>query len=294
MNTKPVRKTIEDLIIEKNINLSNDDNFFYIEQNNRIIKISTHQKNYIKTLMRFFDFHFSSVESTQYNDKFIVDFSKTQKHKIIGFDLFEIYCPSLAEPYGTVEQYLDCAQLQTGNVVLDLGSYSGLTTIAFSQAVGPSGKVIALEPDDTNYDCLIKNVEQLDTKNVYCLNAAVWNSSGKLEFSSEENMGSSAISIVGSRGTVRQVDCLTLSDIASKFDLDRVDFIKCDIEGAEAYIFEDEIFFNQYKPKILLETHIVDGKFCDQICIDILQKYGYTYKEVKQFGLDLPLLEFTI
>ena len=294
MNTIPVKKTIEDLMLEKNISLHNDDNFFYIEQSNRIIKISVHQKNYIKTLMRFFDFHFSSVESAKIDNKSVVDFSESKKHKIIGFDLFEIYCPSLAEPYGTVEQYLDCAQLKLGDVVLDLGSYSGLTTIAFSQAVGRTGKVIALEPDDTNYSCLIKNIEQLDVANVYCLNAAVWNSTGTLDFSSEENMGSSAISIVGSRGVVRQVDCLTLSDIAYKFNLDRVDFIKCDIEGAEAYIFEDEAFFNKYKPKILLETHIVDGKFCDQICIDILKKYGYTHKEVKQFGLDLPLLEFTI
>jgi FkbM family methyltransferase len=294
MNTIPVKKTIEDLMLEKNINLHNDDNFFYIEQNNRVIKISIQQKNYIKTLMRFFDFHFSSVESFQINNKSVVDFSKSKKHKIIGFELFDIYCPSLAEPYGTVKQYLDCAQLQLGDVVLDLGSYSGLTTIAFSQDVGPTGKVIALEPDDTNYSCLIKNVQQLETDNILCLNAAVWNYTGTLEFSSEENMGSSAISIVGSRGTIKQVDCLTLYDISNKFNLERVDFIKCDIEGAEAYIFEDEAFFNKYKPKILLETHIVDGKFCDQICIDILKKYGYTYKEVKQFGLDLPLLEFTI
>ena len=294
MNTIPVRKTIEDLLVEKNINLHNDENFFYIEQNKRIIKISIKQKNYLKTLMRFFDFHFNSVQNEKINDKEVVDFSSCKKHKILGFDLFDIYCPSLAEPYGTVEQYLDCANLSEGDVVLDLGSYSGLTSIAFSLAVGKNGKVIAVEPDSVNFDCLSKNVQQLSSNNINCLNAAVWNETGYLSFSSEQNMGSSAISIAGSRGDVKQVECFIISDIAAKYNLDHIDFIKCDIEGAEAYIFQDEAFFQKYKPKILLETHIVNGEFCDRICIQTLEKYGYSYKQVKQFGLDLPLLEFTI
>jgi hypothetical protein len=107
-------------------------------------------------------------------------------------------------------------------------------------------------------------------------------------------MGSSAVSIVGSRGQLNNVNCYTLSDICSIFKLDKVDFIKCDIEGAEAYIFEDEEFFSKFKPKILLETHIVNGQFCDEICIEKLSKYGYNYKRIAQFGLDMPLLEFSM
>jgi FkbM family methyltransferase len=51
-------------------------------------------------------------------------------------------------------------------------------------------------------------------------------------------MGSSAASIVGNnRGLVSKVASFTLSSIANKFKLQRVDFIKCDVEGAEKVIF---------------------------------------------------------
>jgi FkbM family methyltransferase len=295
VNTKPIIKSIEDLMLENNLSLSNDNNFYYIKKENKVIKISLTHKIYIKTLMRFFDIHFDAVENEVINNEYVVDFSQSKKHKIKGFDLFEIYCPSLAETFDTALQYLDHAHLKDGDVVFDLGAYSGLTSILFSQVVGKNGKVISLEPDILNFSCLTKNIEQLNDKsNIECMNAAIWNKTGVLEFSSEQSMGSSAVSIVGSRGQLNNVNCYTLSDICSIFKLDKVDFIKCDIEGAEAYIFEDEEFFSKFKPKILLETHIVNGQFCDEICIEKLSKYGYNYKRIAQFGLDMPLLEFSM
>jgi FkbM family methyltransferase len=293
--TKPVIKTIEDLMLENNISLSKDDSFYYIKKNNKVIKISLIHKIYIKTLMRFFNIHFDAVENEVIGNEYVVDFSCIKKHKIKGFDLFEIYCPSLAETFETASQYLDYANLKAGDVVFDLGSYSGLTSILFSQAVGKNGKVIALEPDILNYSCLTKNIAQLgENTNIECMNAAVWNSTGILEFSSEQSMGSSAVSIVGSRGKLNNVNCYTLNDISTIYNLNKVDFIKCDIEGAEAYIFEDYDFFTKFKPKILLETHIVNGQFCDEICINQLSKYGYNHKRIEQFGLDMPLIEFSI
>lgn len=295
MNTKPVHKTIDDLIKENNITLKYDDDFFYIQKENKIIKISQNHKVYLKTLMRFFDFHFSSVLPKNIDNNFLVDFSEAKDHKIIGFDLFDIKCPSLAEPYGTVAQYVNLANLKQGDVVLDLGSYSGLTSISFSLIVGVEGRVIAVEADLKNYNCMLENISKLKYhENITPMNIAVWNESGELEFSNENSMGSSAVSIVGARGSVNKVKCLTLSEIVDINQLHKVDFIKCDIEGAEVKIFDDDKFFSNNKPRILLETHIVNGEFCDLVCIEKLSKYGYKYNQVKQFGLDLPLLEFYI
>lgn len=295
MNTKPVVKSIEDLMLENNIKLTNDDKFYYIERDNKVIKISLLHKIYIKTLMRFFDIHFNAVEYEEINSKLIVDFSYPKKHKIKGFDLFEIYCPSLAETFETSIQYLEYADLKEDDIVLDLGAYSGLTSILFSQAVGNNGKVISVEPDELNFSCLTKNIlEYQNNSNIECLNAAVWKYSGFLEFSTEESMGSSAVSIVGVRGALKNVKCYTLNDICLKYNLQNINFIKCDIEGAEAFIFENSDFFTRFKPKILVETHIVNGQFCDLICIEQLAKYGYSYRRITQSGLELPLLEFTI
>jgi FkbM family methyltransferase len=295
MTTKPLFKTIDDLMLENHIELSEDDACFYLKKYDNVIKISKTHKVYLKTLMRFFDIHFFAVENEKVNGLSVVDYSCSRKHKVIGFDKFEVYCPSLAETFDTVSQYLEYAKLKDGDVVLDLGSYSGLTSVVFAESVGKNGKVIAVEPDALNYSCLEKNVAQMeDSSNVECLNAAAWKETGKLSFSNENSMGSSAVSIVGERGLLNEVDCFTLNDMAAKYNLDKIDFIKCDIEGAEAYIFDDDNFFSKFKPRILVETHIVAGNFCDKLCIDALSKHGYSHKYISQNGLEMPLIVFEI
>lgn len=293
VTAKPKKKTIEELMSEKKLTLNQNDDKYLISSGDRQIWISTNQNIYIKTIMWFFDYYFDSVEFENIGDFKVVDFSISRKHKIKGFDQFEVFCPSVAEPFETIEQYLDFAKLKEGNIVLDLGAYSGLTSIAFSQCVGENGKVISLEPDIFNFECVQKNVsENQSFQNIFLENIAVWKESGFLEFSVEQNMGSSATIVNGKRGLIKQIPCMTLSAIAKKYNLTNVDFIKCDIEGAEAYIFEDDEFFQKFKPKIIIETHIVNGSFCDDICIDRLKKYGYNYSRINQKGLDMPLIGF--
>ena len=104
-------------------------------------------------------------------------------------------------------------------------------------------------------------------------------------------MGSSAVDIVGKgRGDNISVPSLTLIQIAEKFQLSRVDFIKCDIEGCETEIFDCPQFFSRFSPKILIECHMVNGISTPTICHEILSKYGYTCEQVEQQGSPLPLL----
>jgi hypothetical protein len=73
--------------------------------------------------------------------------------------------------------------------------------------------------------------------------------------------------------------------------LETIDFIKCDVEGAEAVIFEDELFFKTFKPRIIVEVHFVKNKETTDKVISDLKKYGYTFKKIHQTGVTLPLLE---
>jgi FkbM family methyltransferase len=241
-----------------------------------------------------FEYYFSSVNPKIVNGKKTVDFSKPAQHAVVGFDLFEPYFPSLAEPFVTIEQYLDFANLSEGHIVFDLGAYSGLTSIAFSNKVGLSGKVISLEPDFSNYDCLQKNIELFQSKNIELLNAAVWKHTGTLKFSLEQNMGSSAVDLVGERGEIVEVNCYTLLDLVKKFNLTRVDFIKCDIEGAESFIFENKEFFDLFKPKIIVEAHNVNGVLNIDTFTKTLESYGYSSEVIDQTGITLPLVQFTL
>jgi FkbM family methyltransferase len=177
------------------------------------------------------------------------------------------------------------------------GQYSGLTSIIFSQSVGKTGTVVAVEADLVNAECIkrnIQNYKKYSDNKILLLEGAVWENTNGLMFSTEGNMGSSAKDIVGSnRGLVRKIPSFTLSSIVEMFNLSRVDFIKCDIEGAEKVIFKDKNFFMQFRPRIIIEPHIVDNLETSEICITELEKYGYKSKKINQKGVHLPLIECT-
>ena len=72
--------------------------------------------------------------------------------------------------------------------------------------------------------------------------------------------------------------------------MDKVDFIKCDVEGAESVIFNDDEFFNKFKPKIIVEPHYVNGELTLMKVQNSLKKYGYKFDLIEQHGVALPLL----
>lgn len=214
---------------------------------------------------------------------------------MVGYDSYPILFPSFPEPLATTRHYIDFGGLGPGMCVLDLGAYSGLTSILFSRAVGPTGRVVAVEADLDNIDCIRTNLANFSR---YCgnpitlLEGAVWEHCQGIEFSSEGNMGASATAIVGdNRGMVSRVPSFTLSSIADTVGLKRVDFIKCDVEGAEAMVFKDREFFRRFSPRIVIETHFIDGKSTEEACIRELEACGYRCELLAQNDYPLPLLK---
>lgn len=261
------------------------DNTIEVTKGGKKIIVSTRHMIYIRDIVMQFDYYFNSVMPVDN----VVDYSTPHAHKVEGFDLFPVVFPSFSEPILTTGQYTDFANLKPGDVVIDLGAYSGLTSIVFAEKVGHDGLVIAVEADEDNYKCADVNINRYHQEagnKIDLLYGAVWSHNNGIDFSCEMNMGSSAVDIVGGRGRVVKVPSYTLSDIAK--GLDKVDFIKMDIEGAEVEAVKDAAFFSKYNPKMIIETH---GKGTDQAVINALTKYGYTVKHIIQHGVRFPLLE---
>lgn len=71
--------------------------------------------------------------------------------------------------YGSFEMReieLLCSFVEPGDCVLDVGANIGLYSLALSRAVGPSGRVIAVEPDPLNLALLRKNLDTNGCTNV--------------------------------------------------------------------------------------------------------------------------------
>ena len=266
----------------------------------RKVRIARANAVYVVDMLNAFDYYFDSAAPIEVRERGvtwrIVDFSTPRFQQVAGFADFPILCPSLTEPFVTAEQYLDFAQLKPGDVVLDLGSYSGLTSIAFSKAVGPAGRVIALEPDPVNHAAARTNIEmhrRLNTlDNIVLMQAAVSDVAGFLDLSSEGAMGSAVSSVVGNyRGRITRVESLTLMDLVERNRLDRVDFIKMDIEGSEEAVLRGGAdLFRRHRPRVIVEPHIVGGELSDKVIYHLLGDYGYRCETIAQIGVELPLV----
>lgn len=266
----------------------------------RMIWISRHNAAYATDMQQHFDYYFGSAQpfTLRIDGRMVnvVDFSTPRRHMVAGFDDFPVLCPSLTEPFVTCEQYLDFAALKPGEVVLDLGAYSGLTAIAFSKAVGPSGRVISVEPDAGNHAAAIANIDLHrrinGLSNITLLRAAAGGTCGTLLFSSEGAMGSSAVDIVGrDRGEVVEVAQLTVADILQRCAVERVDFVKMDIEGAEAAVLDGaRPVLRRCRPRLIIEPHVVDGRLSSDQVIGILESEGYRCSSLVQHGVDLQLI----
>jgi FkbM family methyltransferase len=275
----------------------------YIIKKDEIIILPYSLKIYVNDMIKDFDYYFNAIIAEQSNgvlnftNRFMIaDYSESRNHKIVGFDLFDILCPSLPETLHTIKQYLEFSQLKYGDVVLDLGAYSGLSSIIFALSVGEQGKVISVEPDSLNYRCCLENFARLKETttldNINLINCAIWNKSQELIFSEEGCLGSHVVpNQFYARISPTKVQGFTLSDLTKH--LDQLNFIKCDIEGAEQYIFDDPIFFQKFRPHIIIEPHYIGNRLNTKKCIDILNKYHYTINEIEQPGVSIPLLECT-
>ncbi|MBQ5617874.1 MAG: FkbM family methyltransferase, partial [Alistipes sp.] len=159
----------------------------------------------------------------------------------------------------------------------DIGANLGYYTRPLAEIVGAEGKVYAVEPVPVIFSVLERNVR--GCCNVHLLNYAL----GKEECDVE--MANDSVAEVGYFGTGRNfVSEGSLSKSAVRFTaqmkrgsdlfggLERIDFIKCDIEGYERIVMPElRPLIERHHPTVLIET---DGDTRHEI-IEMFSEMGY-------------------
>ena len=167
--------------------------------------------------------------------------------------------------------------VRKGDVAIDIGANLGYYTRPLADIVGVEGTVYAVEPVPVIFSVLERNVR--GCKNVHLLNYAL----GKEECDVE--MANDSVAEVGYFGTGRNfVSEGALSKSAVRFTarmrrgsdlfggLERIDFIKCDIEGYERVVMPElRTLIERHHPTVLIET---DGDTRHEI-IEMFSEMGY-------------------
>ena len=172
-----------------------------------------------------------------------------------------------------------------GNTVLDIGAYLGTHTVAFSQLVGDTGKVISFEPQTEIFTLLQKTIKENNITNIKLHNKAVYNTIKKIQFSNTNN-GKASISHIRPRlpnPIKKEVDAITIDSLK----LERCDFIKMDVEKCEWVVLEgSEETITKYRPIIFVEI------FKTATNLQKLRKFtkDHNYSYANMGGADFVLL----
>ena len=140
--------------------------------------------------------------------------------------------------------------------MIDLGANIGL----FSMFAAPiCEKVFSVEPTPSHFALMQELVDLAGIKNIEMLNLAVGTEDGEAEFNIHER-NSTMNSFISHRtdphsGKTVKVKTKTLNSIIDSLDIDRVGFVKMDIEG-----FENEIIFEESFEEALTK---IDGMYVE-------------------------------
>jgi len=129
-------------------------------------------------------------------------------------------------------------EVRPGDVVLDLGAHIGYCTLLLARLVGPSGRVVAFEPDPANFELLRRNVEGNGYRNVTLCPLAVSDRCGQARlYRSADNAGDHRLHASPEARPSVAVEAVSLDHVFRDY-AGRVDLIKMDVQGSEGAALE--------------------------------------------------------
>jgi FkbM family methyltransferase len=215
----------------------------------------------------------------------VLDFSASGSHRYRRHDVTLAF-PGAPED-DSIAAYTHWHAPAPGELVFDIGAHAGFTTCMFARIVGPSGHVVAFEPDASSLAFLKMNIADQQISNVTIVRKAIDVKTGTAYFNADGTMGAGLIehSVYGSTGQRTAVETLSFEDACSQFGIPQ--FVKMDIEGAEIAVIQSAAEFLEKHPMHLAfdSCHRMrDGRFTWMLLEPMLRTLGYEVRSSADFG----------
>lgn len=133
------------------------------------------------------------------------------------------------------EEYRFGLPSSSPRVIVDAGANIGLSAIFYAQRF-PQARIIAVEAQQSNYELMCANVRRYP--NIFPLHGALWGTDGSIALGTEMLRGASGhwgYTVNPVPGPIR---AYTIPSLMQAFQLEHIDLLKIDIEGAEQEVFE--------------------------------------------------------
>jgi FkbM family methyltransferase len=201
---------------------------------------------------------------------------------------------------GSIEKHLYLSIVQRGNVVIDIGANVGHFTMLFSDLTGGRGEVHAFEPIPSTFSLLSENIHRFPGyKNVYLNRVALGDkdqATNMLLPRGDHGQASLARHSDGSWSgadneiVTIEIEMMRLDQYAQR--LERIDFVKCDVEGAELLVLRGaHLTLRRCRPKLFLEldNRVRSFGWTTTDVLECLREIGYSHF----YGVDPHLTTLT-
>lgn len=154
------------------------------------------------------------------------------------------------------------------SVIVDCGANIGLTSLFFRSKY-PNARIVAVEADASNAAMACLNLAGDNLTSV--MHAAVWPTVGFVSVS-----GGEAWSKRVSEGMDGEpVQAVTIPDVMERHGINRIGFLKIDIEGAEKQLFSGDVSWLAAVRCIAIELHERYAPGCTDTFLKAITPFGF-------------------
>ena len=165
--------------------------------------------------------------------------------------------------------------VEQGDTVVDIGAHIGLFSV-YASSISETGKVYAFEPFVNNFKQLKEHKEINHQDNLSIYNIAISDKAGTatLNLSPDNNTGGHSLHLKTHSDNKVEVETMSLTSFCAQENIDKIDYLKLDCEGAEFTILQaDESILNRVR-KIVMECHPYEENTVDAM-IELLGRNGF-------------------
>ena len=168
-----------------------------------------------------------------------------------------------------------------GDIIVNVGVANGSEIPEFSRLVGNEGKVFAIEADPACCRRLKKLKKILNLENLIIVEIAIGKKNQKIKFSQEtDEISNRVLSNGESHQNFIEIEQVIFDDALKEFNLNIIDFVKVNIEGAEMDLLKSLDNSNLKIKNWCISCHDFKGK--DYRTFD----YVYTWLKKSNYHVD--------
>ena len=179
--------------------------------------------------------------------------------------------------------------------ILDVGANIGCASLYF-HTLFPTAHIFSLEPEESNYKRLQRNISLNFNSNIIPHRAALATQPGKLQISRDfrdgKEWGARFVKYHDSQDSdMQHADAIDIWGLFEKSGFNKVDLLKIDIEGAEADLLrnsEFKLFIKNKVKRLVIEVH--EEFIGVSEVIDILVSLGFQTNTATEFVCGIKLV----